>query len=80
MSKRVCIFGDSITQGYNDFDNGGWADQLKIYFNKENPDHSFFNLGISGDNTEDLLKRFKVEVEARNPEVFIIAIGINDSQ
>ncbi len=80
MTKEecICVFGDSITNGYNDFENLGWCELLKNkYLSFEN---NIFNLGISGDNTEDLLKRFKVECEAREPTKIIFAIGINDSQ
>jgi lysophospholipase L1-like esterase len=38
-----------------------------------------YNLGVSGDNSDGLLKRFSVENEARKPDVIMIAIGINDS-
>ncbi|MCK4745124.1 hypothetical protein KAS41_03605 [Candidatus Parcubacteria bacterium] len=80
MSKRICVFGDSISQGYNDYRGGGWINRLKKYFDLSNYDISVFNLGVSGDNTFDLLKRFNIEAKARNPELIIFAIGINDSQ
>ena len=80
MSKRICVFGDSISQGYNDYNEGGWINRLRKYFDLSDYDISVFNLGVSGDNTFDLLKRFKIEAEARSPEFIIFAIGINDSQ
>lgn len=43
-------------------------------------DVSIYNCGVSGDNSEGLLRRFKVEAEARKPDVILFAIGINDSQ
>ncbi len=47
-------------------------------------DYPVYNLGVSGDNTEDLLKRFETECKARLSEeksvIIIFAIGINDSQ
>jgi len=67
---------------------GGWADQLKVFCMKrelENPefDYSVYNLGISGDNTDDLLERFEFETKQRlhkeDEIIFIFAIGINDS-
>jgi len=82
MSKRICIFGDSITHGHNDEDTGGWADLLKRFFwSKENRhmDVSVYPLGISGNTTEDILQRFDVETKAREPEVIILYIGINDT-
>ena len=73
----ICIFGDSITWGASDCEKGGWADQLKNCLMAEDID--VYNLGISGDTTEELLKRFSIEAEARNPDIIIFAIGINDS-
>jgi len=76
----VCIFGDSIACGYYDTKKGGWVQRLKNFFKTNNYDISFYNCGVSGDTTEDLLKRFEVESQARDPEIIIFAIGINDSR
>ena len=47
-------------------------------------DYSVYNLGISGDTTEDLMERFEFETKQRlhkeDEIIFIFAIGINDSQ
>jgi lysophospholipase L1-like esterase len=79
MEKIINIFGDSIVHaGY--VDCGGWADRLANYLEKREEDYfEVYNLGICGDNSEKLLKRFKIENEARTPTSIIIAIGINDS-
>jgi len=76
--RRLCVFGASITSGLNDYENGGGCDLLKRYLIKK--EIFVFNLGISGDDTSDLLKRIKDECKARNPDFIIIAIGGNDSQ
>jgi lysophospholipase L1-like esterase len=73
----ICIFGDSIVWGASDCEKGGWADSLKNYLMDDDID--VYNLGISGNTTEDLLKRFDTEAGARNPDIIIFAIGINDS-
>ncbi len=82
MDKVINIFGDSITAGACDGEMGGWADRLKIYFENDEAAefHEVYNLGIGGDTTDGLLKRFANENEARNPDVILIAIGINDSK
>ena len=54
--------------------------QLRRYFETNDYDIAVYNQGISGDNTDDLLARFKVECAAREPQIIIFAIGINDSQ
>jgi lysophospholipase L1-like esterase len=74
----ICIFGDSITWGANDNEGGGWVTRLRNDLAER--DISVYNCGISGDNTDDLLQRFGVEAKAREPEVIVFAIGINDSQ
>ncbi len=80
MSNRICVFGDSITWGAVDPENGGWVAQLRRYFETNNYDISVYNQGVSGDNTDDLLARFEVECKAREPQIIIFAIGVNDSQ
>lgn len=78
---RICIWGDSITWGATDHEKEGWANRLRHYFyNESDEDLSVYNVGISGDNSDDLMKRFEVECIAREPDVIIFAIGTNDSQ
>ncbi|MFH0952265.1 MAG: GDSL-type esterase/lipase family protein [Patescibacteria group bacterium] len=78
MGNRICIFGASITHGFYDTEKGGWADRIKqqIAFKDKT---SLFNLGISGDTTDDLLIRVAVELKARQPGAVVFALGNNDS-
>jgi len=75
----ICIFGDSITWGAGDSEKGGWAERLKVYFAKKYY-INIYNLGISGNTTEDLLKRIESESKFREPNIIVFAIGINDAQ
>ncbi len=86
---RVLVFGDSITQGYWDTD-GGWVDRIRKYFDslqitdlQGNDEPTIFNLGISADNSRNILDRIEAETVARtwhnNLPVIIIQIGVNDS-
>jgi lysophospholipase L1-like esterase len=77
---NICVFGDSIVWGANDYEKAGWVERLKIYFLENTDDVCVYNFGVSGDNSEDLLKRFSIEAKLRNPNAIIFAIGINDSQ
>lgn len=79
MSNRICVFGASITRGACDNKMGGWVNRLDVFLQNYNDEFSAYNLGISGDTSEDLLRRFAVECEARKPKVIMIAIGNNDS-
>ena len=83
----ITIFGDSITFGVGDNINRGWCDRLKKYFENGGQYHYLYNLGISGNTTDDILKRFDVETKARvkfkrdqDRNVIIVAIGANDSK
>ena len=89
MNNCVLVFGDSIVWGAWD-SNGGWVTRLKKYTDNQAIDNQMENydtiypLGISGNNSNDLLKRFENELNNRLDEdsdvVVMIAIGINDSQ
>jgi len=80
MNKKICVWGDSIVYGAGDVELGGWTNRLALYLRKKDRDYRVYNLGISGDISTGLLKRFIVEAEIREPEVIIFAIGINDAQ
>ncbi len=84
---RILIFGDSIAYGAWDRE-GGWAWRLRKFLDEKTlsePESYFlvYNLGVSGDTTEDLLERFEFETEQRIKEkedtTIIFAIGGNDS-
>lgn len=79
-NMNICIFGDSITWGAYDSEQGGWASRLRNYFETQDTDVDIYNLGISGDTTGDVLARIDVEAKARKTDVFVFAVGINDAQ
>ena len=89
MSKRICIFGTSITWGAWDPEGGGWVNRLRRYIelkmeSKEIEDKIIiYNLSVDGDNSDNIVKRFENEYKRRiayEAEDFIIFdVGINDS-
>ncbi|MCR4280213.1 MAG: GDSL-type esterase/lipase family protein [Candidatus Komeilibacteria bacterium] len=81
MTKRITIFGDSIAWGKADVESGGWVNRLRHYVETAHVGTSVYNLGVSGDTTVELLKRFTPECAARNnkTQIIIFAVGINDS-
>lgn len=80
MDKTYCIFGDSVTQAA--YIKVGWVDQLRHYLEDKYCDDfiNVFNLGIAGNTTGDILKRFKGEALSRKPTSIIFAVGINDTK
>ena len=84
----IYAFGDSITYGAWDIEKSGWAARLRVFLDeKQQKDPSFYglfyNLGIPGETTEGLIKRFVQETQARGrggeEAIFIFAFGANDN-
>ena len=79
--KVYLIFGDSIVYGYGDDEAFGWVNRFKKHFDKRT---FILNLGVPGDKSGDILKRFKNEVVSRyNKEddfTIIFSFGINDAK
>ena len=84
--KRILCFGDSITAGRGENPNTGWVGRLKQDVEKTDFYDHVYNLGIPGDNSTDLLKRFDTECKARinfkrdNKFLILVAIGTNDAR
>ena len=78
--KKIGVWGDSITNGASDKEYGGWVSRLRNHINDSGQVIEVFNLGINGEKVHDILGRFVREYkEIDNPDVVLIAIGINDS-
>jgi lysophospholipase L1-like esterase len=82
----IYVFGDSITYGAWDMGASGWAAQLRAYLDsrKDEPTYYFYPLGIHGETTAGLVKRFDNEFDARRRKddttyTFIFAYGANDA-
>ncbi len=82
---RVLAFGDSITYGIGDSAGNGWAGLLQREFSLRG--QRLYNLGIPGDTSADVLRRFRQESRARlchaAPEdriCVIFGVGANDAK
>lgn len=75
----ICLFGDGIGEGFFDSKKGGWVSRLSRTFEAPNEELTIYNCSVSGDSTREVLKRFKVESGAREPDIIIFALGVNDS-
>jgi len=75
---RVIFFGDSITQaGVN---AGGYIMRIDSMCKAEGKidNYEFIGAGIGGNKVYDLYLRMDSDVLAKNPDVVIIYIGVND--
>ena len=85
---RVLIYGDSITQGFWDLE-GGWVARLRKEYDRRSIDGegdmpTIFNLGISGDSSNEVVARFENETKARmwpgEEFAIVFAVGANDTR
>jgi lysophospholipase L1-like esterase len=77
-TKKVIFFGDSITQ--QGAERGGFIARIDSMSKLENKagQFEFIGAGISGDKVYDLYLRMDQDVLAKNPDVVVIYIGVND--
>ncbi len=86
----IFAFGPSTTYGASDLE-GGWVQRLRRYLDEKqladpNLYYVVYNLGVSGNTSTDILKRFVFETEQRiklkdeqDEIIFLISVGVNDS-
>ena len=85
MQKDIVnlFFGDSICFGCKDEDGLGWVNRLKVKNDLVKKQY-FFNLGIPGNSTIEVVKRFENELQSRfnDEDTFniIFEIGIKDAK
>lgn len=76
MTELVLVFGDSIVMGLWD-ERGGWPERLW-----EGRSRIVYNLGVDGETSDDISKRFYSEAKSRGANkrsIIIFAVGVNDS-
>ncbi len=76
--KNICVYGDSLVYGMGDTTEGGWVTRLENKLN--NPELKFWNFGIPGDTSQDLLNRLEEDIKTKKPDMALVFIGANDTQ
>lgn len=83
---KILFQGDSITDAgrdRSDFHNlgSGYPFYAAKYIKERHPetDFEFINLGISGDQTKDLVQRLQKDFIDIDPDIISIHIGVNDT-
>lgn len=83
----LLVFGDSVAWGAWD-EKGGWAQRLKEFADDNDVEEDFYdvmvyNVSISGNTSEDLVRRFEFEAKQRMDKkggvTVVFAIGTNDA-
>lgn len=76
--QRVVFFGDSITQA--GVDSGGYITVLRAKLEKQGlkDKYELIGAGIGGNKVYDLYLRMEEDVLAKNPDIVVIWVGVND--
>jgi lysophospholipase L1-like esterase len=87
LIQRIFCFGDSVTFGERDLEFSGWVSRLNRLFFQQMRGASIiplaaYNLGIGGETTDGLKKRFENELSARrlknSKTTVLFQYGLND--
>ena len=77
------VIGDSIVYGLHDREFGGWVNRVRLNLENKSSNNFVINLGIPGQNSSDILKRFPSEVIPRYNDFdnfnLIFSFGIKDA-
>lgn len=74
---RIACFGDSLTEGYGLAPDEALPAVLQDRLRAEGISSTCLNFGISGDTTEDGLRRIRQVIDAK-PDYVILEFGAND--
>lgn len=77
--QSVAFFGSSSVYAMNDSTGAGYVGRFRAWCQLQGHNTIVYNLGIPGETTHGLIKRFLSEFTARNPELVVIHAGANDS-
>ncbi|MBN8838197.1 MAG: G-D-S-L family lipolytic protein [Sphingobacteriia bacterium] len=76
-NRKVIFFGDSITE--MGIQPGGYITKMKLLLQQQNiTNYELLGAGISGNKVYDLYLRLEDDVLAKNPDIVVIYIGVND--
>ncbi len=81
---RICFIGDSFVQGTGDPDMLGWPGRICATAARRGHDMTCYNLGVRGNTSTDILKRWRAEAEARTvagqDTRLVFSFGVNDTK
>jgi lysophospholipase L1-like esterase len=80
---RVCFVGESFINGTGDSTHLGWTGRLCIALSQQACQVTYYNLGIRGETSTELSKRWQLEAERRlrigHDNRIVFSFGTNDT-
>jgi acyl-CoA thioesterase-1 len=81
---RICFIGDSFVSGAYDGECLGWAGRFSAAARRRGHDLSPYNLGIRGETSAQIAKRWRAETEVRQSVQqeghLVFEFGVNDAR
>ena len=81
---RICFVGDSFVSGAFDNECLGWAGRVSAAARARGHDVSIYNLGVRGETSVQIAKRWRAEAEVRqSPQQegrLVFEFGVNDAR
>ncbi len=79
---RIVFLGDSLVNGACDETMLGWSGRLCEEAMRKGNSITYYNLGVRGDTSKEMLSRWELELTRRLPQNedcrFVLSLGIND--
>lgn len=72
---RLGFLGDSFVNGYGDEDGLGWVGRVCAGQGRA---VTVYNLGIRGDTSRDVARRWRAETDCRAADRLVFSFGVND--
>lgn len=80
---KICFIGDSLVNGACDSTMLGWTGRVSADAYKKGVSLTYYNLGVRGNTSSDILSRWKSECSSRlsnsNDARIVLSCGINDT-
>jgi lysophospholipase L1-like esterase len=80
---RICFMGESFINGTGDSTHLGWAGRLCVTLSQQAYQVTYYNLGIRGETSTELSRRWQTEAERRlqigHDNRIVFSFGINDT-
>lgn len=80
---RICFVGDSFVNGTCDLAYLGWTGRLCLNLAEQGLRVTYYNLGIRGDTSADIVQRWEIETARRLKEGYdnrvVFSFGTNDT-
>lgn len=78
IPRKIVAVGASDFFGMGDAGQGGFLGRFKQWHEQQSDKNFFYNLGVRGETTTQMIRRLTVESLPRKPDLLLLTAGSND--